>query len=90
MMIKESLYAILILSLLLPCIILVIYGLKRMLVQPLGKTVNQSIQMTHQLAIGSKERLVCVEVNGTRLLLGVTPHTISTLHVFSNTTEDPA
>ncbi len=81
---KDGLYAALILGLILPLIIGVIYCLKRIQARPLRQGASHSMTITQQLAIGSKERLICVEVNGTHLVLGVTPHVISALHVFTN------
>jgi flagellar protein FliO/FliZ len=80
---KELLHVLLILSLMLPCMVAFMYALKYILARPLGsKHSSQAIQITHQLAIGSKERLLCVNIDGTRLLLGMTPQSIATLHVF--------
>ncbi|MFI4918031.1 MAG: flagellar biosynthetic protein FliO [Legionellales bacterium] len=92
---NESLYTLLVLILMLPLIIGVVYCLKRITAQPFGKQTKQPINITHQLSLGSKERLMCVEINGVSLLLGVTPQAISALHVFtSNATnlcpKDPA
>lgn len=84
---KDGLYVALILGLILPLIIGVIYCLKRIQARPFGRRASVSMTITQQLAIGSKERLVCVEVNGTHLVLGVTPHAISTLHVFTDMSE---
>lgn len=79
---KEMFHALLILGFIIPLIIGVLYGLKYVLSRPFNLKKDQAIRMTHQLAIGSKERLLCVEVEGVRLLLGITPQSISTLHVF--------
>lgn len=81
---NEMLHALLILGLIIPLMIAVLYGLKYALSRPLNFKNDKTIRITHQLAIGSKERLLCVEIEGTRLLLGMTPHTISTLHVLSD------
>jgi flagellar protein FliO/FliZ len=78
---KQALHVLLVLSLIIPLIIMCIYVVKRLLNRPLGKKNHHNMHITHQLALGSKERLVCVEVDGTRLLLGITPHAISTLHI---------
>lgn len=85
---KDMFYTLFILGLIIPLIITVIYGLKYVLTRPLSLKTDKTMRITHQLAIGSKERLLCVEVEGVRLLLGMTPHAISTLHVLhdSNTT----
>ncbi|SCX78195.1 flagellar biosynthetic protein FliO [Desulfoluna spongiiphila] len=39
--------------------------------------------------LGPKERIMLVDVEGVRLLLGVTPAGISTLHTFGDTEETP-
>ena len=81
---KDMLHVLLILGLMIPCIIAVLYGLKYALTRPLNFKTDKTIRITHQVAIGSKERLLCVDIEGTRLLLGMTPHTISTLHVLND------
>lgn len=86
---KDMLYALLILGMIIPLIIAVLYGLKYAMTRPLSLKADKTIRITHQLAIGSKERLLCVEVEGTRLLLGMTPHTISTLHVLNDNSINP-
>jgi flagellar protein FliO/FliZ len=55
--------------------------------QPFRKKINQPIVITHQMNIGAKERLMCIDIDGKQLLLGVTPYSISTLHTFTN--KDP-
>lgn len=81
---KESLYALLVLCLIIPLIIGVVYCLKRILSQSLVKNKKELVNILYQYSFGSKERLVCVEVNGVNILLGVTPHSISTLYTFTN------
>lgn len=83
---KEMLHVLMILGLIIPLMIAVLYGLKYTLTRPLRFKSDKAIHITHQLAIGSKERLLCVEIEGKRLLLGMTPHTISMLHVLSDHT----
>ncbi len=86
---KDMLHALLILGLIIPLIIAVLYGLKYALTRPLSFKNDKAIRITHQLAVGSKERLLCVEIEGTRLLLGMTPHSISTLHVLNDNSTNP-
>lgn len=81
---SESLHALMVLCLIVPLIIAVVYGLKYVTARPFNLKANQPIIIKHQMNIGAKERLMCIEVNGMTLLLGVTPHAISTLHVFSH------
>lgn len=42
---------------------------------------NGSLKTLGGLPLGTRERLVLVQVGGKQLLLGVTPHSIQTLHV---------
>ncbi len=44
---------------------------------------NKHIQIIEQLSLGSKERVFLLNVNQDMILLSVTPHGISTLHVCS-------
>jgi flagellar protein FliO/FliZ len=67
-----------------PLIIGIVYLLKRMTHRPFSKKINQPIVITHQMSIGSKERLMCIDIDGKQLLLGITPYSISALHVFTN------
>lgn len=83
---KDFLHTLLILGFILPLIFGFLYALKYLLNRPFRRKSTPVIQMTHQLSIGAKERLLCVEIEGTRLLLGITPHTITTLHVFNSVT----
>ncbi len=39
------------------------------------------LKITAGISVGQRERLAIVEVDGQRLLIGVTPHNIQTLHV---------
>jgi flagellar protein FliO/FliZ len=48
------------------------------------------IRVIGGLPLGSRERLLLVEVDATRLLLGITPQQIRTLHVFAAATSPPA
>ncbi len=43
---------------------------------------NESIKLLSHLSVGIKERIAVVEVDNKQLLLGITPHSINTLHVF--------
>lgn len=44
---------------------------------------NDWMTILQATSLGSKEKLLLIEVNQAYLLLGVTPHQITTLHVFS-------
>ncbi len=43
---------------------------------------NQKMKLVSSMALGSREKMVLVEVEGQKLLLGVTPNNIASLHVF--------
>jgi flagellar protein FliO/FliZ len=56
----------------------------------LGRMMNNTnMQVISSLPLGSKERLLLVDVNGKVLLLGVTAQNISNLHEFENFTAKP-
>ncbi|WP_141656797.1 flagellar biosynthetic protein FliO [Marinomonas fungiae] len=60
---------------------LVIWGLKRL--QGLQHKLSKSeIQIIASQSIGTKEKLILVEVQGKRLLLGATAHSITCLNEF--------
>ncbi|WP_197464533.1 flagellar biosynthetic protein FliO [Marinomonas aquimarina] len=60
---------------------LVIWGLKRL--QGLQHKLSKSeIQIIASQSIGTKEKLILVEVQGKRLLLGSTPQSITCLNEF--------
>lgn len=48
----------------------------------LGGGSNDAINIIANRAVGSKERLMVVEVGGTQLLVGMTASNVNTLHVF--------
>lgn len=43
-----------------------------------------AIRVVGGLPLGSRERLLLIEVDAVRLLIGITPHQIQTLHVFTS------
>ncbi|HRD65833.1 MAG TPA: flagellar biosynthetic protein FliO, partial [Candidatus Competibacter sp.] len=49
-----------------------------------------AIRVIGGLPLGSRERLLLIEVDEARLLLGITPSQIQTLHVFAPVTSRPA
>lgn len=55
-----------------------------------GVLANNTLKIAAALPLGTRERLVLVDVGGKQLLLGMTPHTINTLHVFDEPITDPA
>lgn len=48
-----------------------------------------AIKVVGGLALGSRERMVLVEVGGVRVLVGVAPGRLQTLHVFNTSEADP-
>jgi flagellar protein FliO/FliZ len=57
-----------------------------------GFTQNSTIKMLSAMPLGTRERIMLVDVGGKQILLGITATTINTLHVFDdpviNTTEN--
>lgn len=51
---------------------------------------NKQMKIINSVAIGSKEKVILMEVNNTFLLLGATPNHIETLYVFDSLEEAPA
>ena len=51
-------------------------------------TKNQYIKVIQAVSIGSREKIILMEVNNTILLLGATPHQIETLYVFDSLKEN--
>lgn len=48
------------------------------------------IRVVGGLPLGNRERLLVIEVDQTRLLIGITPHQIQTLHVLAAPPAQPA
>lgn len=65
-------------------VIAIIYGCAWLVRRMNGLTGmnNSAIKVVSVMALGSRERIAVVDVAGQQLLLGITPGTISTLHVF--------
>ncbi|MHB1948812.1 MAG: flagellar biosynthetic protein FliO [Gammaproteobacteria bacterium] len=51
------------------------------------KTTNKHIKIINVMPIGSKEKIMLIEVNKMLLLIGATPSHIETLYVFSDIEE---
>lgn len=68
------------LGLILILVLVLVFALKKIRFSKLAK--NQQIAIINTVPIGSKERVLLIEVNDKTLLIGVTPNHISTLHVF--------
>lgn len=47
-----------------------------------GWTRHSDMKIVSSLALGTRERLLVVDVAGTQVLLGVTAHSVNQLHVF--------
>jgi flagellar protein FliO/FliZ len=50
-------------------------------VRGLGRFSNQALQVVTEVAVGTKERVVLLQVGKQQLLLGVAPGRVNTLHV---------
>jgi flagellar biogenesis protein FliO len=51
-------------------------------------SIDKKIEISDQLQIGTKERILLVKANGKSFLIGATPQAINTLHVFEQTKTD--
>lgn len=51
-------------------------------VQGLGGVNTQALKVVAVMSVGQKERVALVEVGGKQILIGVTPQSVRTLHVF--------
>jgi flagellar protein FliO/FliZ len=61
----------------------VLYSVKKL---KLGKYAsNQQIKVLNMVSIGAKEKIVLIEVNQTKLVLGATPNHIETLYSYTDT-----
>ena len=70
----------LVLGLTLAVLVLALWWVKRTTLGNAPK--GQGVEVLQQLALGNRERLLCVRVHGVKMLLGITAQNISTLHVF--------
>lgn len=78
---NELVNAVIVLAVLIPGIILVAYALKKILIKK--SQGKQTITVLSQLVMGSKERIVLLQINQEQLLIGVTPQAISLLKTYS-------
>ena len=71
-------------------VVAIIYGCAWLIRRMGGMTGmnNNAIKVVSVLAIGARERIALVEVGQQRILLGITPSTIRTLHVFDQPVVD--
>lgn len=58
-------------------------------VGPLGGASGQHIRLLASVPLGTRDRLLLVDVAGTQMLLGASPGRINTLHVFDQPVVDP-
>lgn len=56
----------------------------------LGKFGNGALQVVTEIAVGTKERVVLIQVGNQQLLIGVAPGRVSTLHVLSEPVSTPS
>jgi flagellar protein FliO/FliZ len=54
-----------------------------------GKFGNGALQVITEIAVGTKERVVLIQVGNQQLLLGVAPGRVSTLHVLPEPVSTP-
>ncbi len=54
-----------------------------------GKFGNGALQVVTEIAVGTKERVVLIQVGSQQLLIGVAPGRVSTLHVLSEPVSTP-
>jgi flagellar protein FliO/FliZ len=54
-----------------------------------GKFNNGALQVITEIAVGTKERVVLIQVGNQQLLIGVAPGRVSTLHVLSEPVSTP-
>lgn len=78
----ESMTSFIVLACILPVIVLTLFILKKTMNSRF--TGNQHIKIINQISVGSKERLLLLQIDKDVILVGVTPHQISTLHVMAN------
>ena len=71
-------------------VVAIIYGCAWLIRRMGGMTGmnNNAIKVVSVLAIGARERIALVEVGQQQILLGITPSTIRTLHVFDQPVVD--
>lgn len=55
-----------------------------------GKFNNGALQVVTEIAVGTKERVVLIQVGNQQLLIGVAPGRVSTLHVLPEPVSTPA
>lgn len=54
-----------------------------------GFSTQSDMKVVASLSLGTRERLLVVDIQGQQLLIGVTPQQIRTLHVFDEPVIDP-
>ena len=79
---SDLLHAAYLLVLLTPCIVLVVYVLKRFKQFPCKST--NCIKIIDRLSLSHKEYILVVQVENEKLVLGISPTTFRTLHVLKN------
>lgn len=80
-MISELLHILLALIITIPLIVGFIYLLKRYTNYSYKNT--DGIKLVKQLALGNKERILVVEVEEIKLIIGISSNTFNTLHVIN-------
>ncbi len=70
----------------LTAIVAVIFGLAYLIRRVPGFTARtgNALKIADALSVGTRERILLIEIDGERLLVGVTPGRIQPLHILSN------
>lgn len=80
----QSLVSIIALVCVIPLMVLTLWIVKKTMVVRLNG--NQDIKIINQMSLGSREKLLLLKINQDTILVGVTAHQITTLHVCNNAT----
>lgn len=84
---NQSLVSLIALACVVPLIVATLYMIKKtMMIRNPG---NQDIKIINQISLGSRERLLLLQVRSETLLVGVTQQQIRTLHVCSDKPSNP-
>lgn len=67
------------LLIIIPLILLLVYGLKRYMTAT--SRDYSGIQIINQLSLGNKERILVIEIEKVKLIIGVSPYAFNTLYV---------
>lgn len=87
----DSLTSLVTLGLGLLAVIAIIFGCAWLVKRMNGLTGmnHQSMKIVAAMALGARERVALIDVGGTQILVGITPSSIRTLHVFDEPVVTP-